>query len=334
MELPRSLQAALDRVYERVKPTELGAATRELSSRYREPDSLYPFLRSDLDVLAYGAYRLPATYAAARAVLAEVRDRLPKWHPASLLDVGAGPGTASWAAIETWPSVTDIELVERDERMRALGQQLMNDGGGDALTAARWRNEDILDFRGEHRPDLVLVSYALGELEPTRQRDVLKALWQDTQGVLAVIEPGTPAGFEVVRAARALLIELGAQVVAPCPHALDCPMSGGNWCHFSRRLARSRAHRSAKDVAMAYEDEKYSYVAATRMTVTPIQSRVLRHPQIRPGHIRLELCTPDGLKQPVVSKKDKQLFRAARHTNWGSTFDLVPEGDDAVQPDD
>jgi ribosomal protein RSM22 (predicted rRNA methylase) len=334
MEIPASLREALDNAYERVKPSELAAATRELSLRYREPDALYPFLRSELDVLADGAYRLPATYAAARAVLTEVGDRLPEWPPASVLDLGAGPGTGSWAAIESWPSIVDVELVERDERMSGFGRQLMNEAGGEPLATARWRNEDILDFKSDRPRDLVILSYALGELAPARQRGVLESLWRDTQGVLAVIEPGTPAGFEVIRAARALLIELGAHVAAPCPHALECPMAGGNWCHFSRRLARSRAHRNAKDAAMGYEDEKFSYVAVTRMAVTPTQSRVLRHPQVRPGHIRLELCTPEGLKHRVVSKKDKQQFRAARHAAWGSAFDFGGKGRDPADVND
>jgi ribosomal protein RSM22 (predicted rRNA methylase) len=321
MELPARLRDALDHASERVKPSDLAAATRALSARYREPDPLSPFLRSGLDVLAYGAYRLPGTYAATRAVLAEVGERLPAWRPASMLDVGAGPGTASWAAGESWSSIVDVELVERDERMRTFGRQLMNEADGQVLAGARWRNEDILDFKAERPRDLIVVSYALGELTPARQRDVVESLWRVTRGVLAVIEPGTPAGFEVVRAARALLIELGARIAAPCPHALDCPMADGNWCHFSRRLARSQAHRSAKEVTMGYEDEKYSYVAATRIDITPIGSRVLRHPQNRPGHIRLELCTPEGLQHRVVSKKDKEQFRKARHVDWGSPFD-------------
>jgi ribosomal protein RSM22 (predicted rRNA methylase) len=328
MELPLTLRIALDRALEHVKPSDLARATSELSDRYRERDDRSQFLRSDMDVLAYGAYRLPATYAAVSAALAAVKDVMPDWHPRSLLDVGAGPGTAAWAAGETWSSVKDVELVEEDERMVAFGKHLMNEAEGTILSAARWSKKDLLDPMAEEQRDLIIAAYVLGELDATRRRPLLKRLWKDSSGVLMLVEPGTPAGFEVLRAARVLLIQWGAHVVAPCPHSSACPMANGDWCHFSRRLARSRAHRDAKDVTMGYEDEKYSYVAVTGMSVAPVHSRVLRHPQVRPGHIRLELCTRDGLQHSVVTKKDKAQFREARHANWGSAIRLSRGAED------
>ncbi len=47
---------------------------------------------------AYMAARMPACYAAVFTVLQELRVRLPAFQPVSLLDFGAGPGTAIWAA--------------------------------------------------------------------------------------------------------------------------------------------------------------------------------------------------------------------------------------------
>jgi ribosomal protein RSM22 (predicted rRNA methylase) len=282
-----------------------------------------------MDVLAYGAYRLPATYAAVAAALAYIKDVMPDWQPRSVLDVGAGPGTASWAAGESWPSIEDVEVIERDERMIAFGEKLMAQAEGSALSGARWHKTDLIDVNAEEPRDLVIVSYALNEIDVDRRGELLERLWRDTSGVLLLVEAGTPSGFEIIRAARALLVELGAQVAAPCPHSSACPMANGDWCHFSRRLARSRAHRDAKDVTIGYEDEKYSYVALTRRPFTPVQSRVLRHPQVRPGHIHMELCTPDGLQRRVVTKKDKEQFREARHTKWGSA--IGPSGG-AVDP--
>ena len=56
-------------------------------------------------VAAYLAYRAPATYAAAAAVFRQVRRSGRTGRRASLLDVGAGPGVAAWAAVERWPSL-------------------------------------------------------------------------------------------------------------------------------------------------------------------------------------------------------------------------------------
>ena len=46
------------------------------------------------------AARMPACYAAMYKVLEEVSMRLPTFTPQSMLDFGAGPGTAIWAAHE------------------------------------------------------------------------------------------------------------------------------------------------------------------------------------------------------------------------------------------
>ncbi len=43
---------------------------------------------------------MPGCYAAVARVLDELRLRLPDFAPRSMLDFGAGPGTAIWAARE------------------------------------------------------------------------------------------------------------------------------------------------------------------------------------------------------------------------------------------
>jgi ribosomal protein RSM22 (predicted rRNA methylase) len=62
-------------------------------------------IRNDLDALAYAAVRMPATYAAIRASLEAAGEIIPDFAPRSLLDVGADPGTAAWAAQDLWPSI-------------------------------------------------------------------------------------------------------------------------------------------------------------------------------------------------------------------------------------
>jgi ribosomal protein RSM22 (predicted rRNA methylase) len=52
------------------------------------------------------------------------------------------------------------------------------------------------------------------------------------------------------------------------------------------------------------------------------RGRILRHPLYRPGHVRLTLCTAEGLKQETIGKARKELYRAARKAMWG---DSTPE---------
>ncbi len=99
-----------------------------------------------------------------------------------------------------------------------------------------------------------------------------------------IVEPGTPDGYARMIEARDRLIAAGFHVAAPCPHSAACPIvPGTDWCHFSARVSRSSLHRQIKGGTLAYEDEKFSYVAATRRPVTPAPARVVRKPQIRKG---------------------------------------------------
>ena len=309
-------------------PKEVTRAANSLSSRYRGSRVAgAPFVLTGTDVLAYASYRLPATFAAARAALMRVRERLPGWEPETLLDLGAGPGTASWAAASVWPCLRTADLVERDERMIELGRGLMSAVEHAPVADVRWTQDDLAQATTRGMHDVCVLSYALGELDPAARDAVVDRAWKDAGGIVVIVEPGTPAGYQVMLRARAQLIQSGGAVIAPCPHSAGCPMENRDWCHFSCRLPRSRAHRSAKDVSIGYEDEKFSYIAVSRWPASPAHSRIVRHPQIRPGHIHVELCTTRGLEHCIVTKRNRADFKVARHARWGDSFDEVPAPD-------
>jgi len=89
-------------------------------------------------VAAYAAARLPACYAAVARVLDELRLRLPGFTPRSMLDFGAGPGTAVWAAREVWDGQPgDVLAVEASPAMSWLGRQVEAALDDAAAAAAR-----------------------------------------------------------------------------------------------------------------------------------------------------------------------------------------------------
>lgn len=70
---------------------------------------------------AYAVTRLPACYAALRRVLLEVQRTAPRgWVPESILDFGAGPGTATWAAHSIWSSPATPESEDRPLQVTAV----------------------------------------------------------------------------------------------------------------------------------------------------------------------------------------------------------------------
>lgn len=306
--LPAALEQAIsERVGSGASRARAGEA---LSRRYRGGAESGPVAVSEEDVLGYAAARLPATYAAMRVVLGELAARAPAFAPASQLDLGSGPGTALAAAGDVWRSIRHRVAVEAEPAMAALGRGLAPD--------AEWIQATLPAGVPDARFDLVTIGYVLGELPAEQLGATVERAWAATAGALAIVEPGTPAGTERVLAARGQLLGLGASLVAPCPHERPCPLAGtADWCHFAVRVARSGAHRAAKRAALGHEDEKFAYVVVARTPAPRAAARVLRHPQVRSGHVLLELCTPDGVRRETVSRRDRDRYRRARDVSWG-----------------
>ena len=320
VDLPLELQNAIGSELARVSPRKLAVTVAELSERYRagSEGTSGAFLRSADDIAAYTAFRFPATYAAIFAVLIGLRDQLPAWRPKSLLDVGAGPGTALWAAAETWPDLQSVTMLEREDGMIALGRRIAQASPLAVVRDAIWQKADVTGAWDVAPHGMVTCAYVLGELQQDDRCRLVERLWEVTSGVLVLIEPGTVAGSARIREAREQVLKLGGKTAAPCPHDSRCPLPKDDWCHFSQRAARSRLHRQVKSGELGYEDEKFSYVAVARIPVEPILGRILRHPRIGKGHVKLTLCTPQGLESKVVTRKDKELYRKVRDLGWGS----------------
>jgi ribosomal protein RSM22 (predicted rRNA methylase) len=174
--------------------------------------------------------------------------------------------------------------------------------------------------------DLATAAYVLGELTSAQQA-ALVGLAVGAAPAVLLIEPGTPAGHRRILTARGQLLAAGYQVAAPCPHQLSCPLaSEGEWCHFGARLPRSAVHRQVKGADLAYEDEKFSYVAMIRPEVAGRPDwpagRVVRRPQQRKGLVMLDVCARDGTsRRELISKSKGQVYKRARKTGWGDRFD-------------
>lgn len=329
MELPIELQTAIQSELASQPAGRLASIAEELSNSYRtgQPFNGGKYLRSYDDVAAYTAFRLPATYAAIYSALSQAKENYPGLNPKNLLDVGAGPGTAMWAAAALWPDLERITLLEREEHMISLGRRLSAYSSLKSMKEAQWIKTDITGTWSVPLHDLVISSYVLNEIPEDKREDFINRLWESTGGILLVIEPGTPADFLRIKQAREQLMALGAKTIAPCPHDKPCPMDDNDWCHFSQRISRSRLHRLVKSGELSYEDEKFSFLCMSREGGSPVSGRVIRHPQIRKGHIQIKLCTPDGLQDKIITRKSKEQFRMARDLSWGSAIHGSNDGD-------
>jgi len=320
MELPPLLRQAMDRALEGVALADLATAAAALSRRYREEHHDGRLLiTSRRDALAYVAVRLPATYAAVRASFDAIAEARADFAPRTMLDIGAGPATALWAAADCWPALADALLVEASPVLRTCGEELAAEA---ELPHMTWHIANVASDALDSAPrDLVTLAYVLNELAPSARRLALERLWRLTADTLVIVEPGTPAGWQRILAARRQLIESSAHVIAPCPHAHECPLQPPDWCHFARRVARSRLHRQAKSADVPWEDEKFTYVAVSRRPAPAAGARVIARPRKASGRVTLKLCRPDGSTgEQLLSRRDGDLFKRASRSDWGSSL--------------
>jgi ribosomal protein RSM22 (predicted rRNA methylase) len=314
-DLPAELKAALDGKLRGFSRNDAADRAATISKTYRGGGNSGA-IRTEADALAYALARMPATYAAVTASLNALAEIRPDFAPKNLLDVGAGPGTATWAAAEAFPSLQEIALLDANDALRALAL---------GLVAESFRLRDVSYDRGEARAalakadtaDLVVASYMIGEISDGERRALAELMWQRTRDTLLVVEPGTPAGYARVIALREQLIAKGARVAAPCPHDGKCPLEPPDWCHFSQRLQRSRAHMQIKGAEVPFEDERFSYVVLTRAPVGARPSRVLAQPVVSKVEITAKLCTPEGVALTKVPRRAKTDYASARRWRWG-----------------
>jgi ribosomal protein RSM22 (predicted rRNA methylase) len=312
------LYRILESLADSVKPAELKAAYETMSQAYRAGDKIV--LKDSIMQLAYIQARMPATVAVLSSVFAHLKAY--ESTITTLLDLGSGPASVLWAAQGKLLSLKHAVCVDQSKGLLDLGKTMLEQS--DSSLEIIWLNERLggnvkssLEAHGQKSFDLVTMSYVLNELPEDKRGKVLQDAWAQADGYLVLVEPGTPQGFQNIRDARDLLIRDGAQIVAPCTHENVCPMSQEDWCHFSVRLQRSKVHQSIKG-ALAYEDEKYSYVIATKRPLSDRPAaRIVKKPLESKGLVELDLCDANGLSRGKISKRQKDVFKLARKAGWG-----------------
>jgi ribosomal protein RSM22 (predicted rRNA methylase) len=85
-----------------------------------------------------------------------------------------------------------------------------------------------------------------------------------------------------------------------------------------------QAHKQIKGAELPFEDEKFSYVALSRMPIASRPARVLAQPVINKVEVTAKLCTANGLTAARVSRRAKEDYARARRWRWGDA--VAPDG--------
>lgn len=177
MELPLELKEELEKEIQSASIKELKQCAQKVSERYREDSKIKTknkLINSNEEALAYAVSRMPATYGSIHTAL-ENTIKIAKIDIQSVLDIGAGTGSAEWAILDLM-QVDDITCIENETYMMQMGKKLMQNN--ETLKNAKWMQLNIAQEQIDQKADLVIASYVLNEIEE-KQREA------DTRKIMA-----------------------------------------------------------------------------------------------------------------------------------------------------
>lgn len=315
MDLPIEIKRYIENELNTISKNELQNNAKNISINYRTNEGEGKrLLKSEEEAVAYAISRMPATYG---AVYNSLKHSLEIYNQniKTVADLGAGTGAGSIAVNELL-DVEKIECFEREDAMQRIGKKIF-DNYDNLSERATWNEFDICKDEINEKYDLVVVSYMLNEISDDKKDIIIEKLWKIFDKMLLIVEPGTMQGYKNIINAKKKLIEKGGRIVAPC-RSNECKLPENDWCNFSCRVQRTKIHKELKEGNVPYEDEKYIYIAVTKEKIKDTdKKRILRHPMIYSGFVKLKVCGKDEIKEITITKKDKEKFKVARKAEAG-----------------
>jgi SAM-dependent methyltransferase len=331
-----------------------GETLRELSELFTsERESLPPgYLARPRYRGAYLLYFVPTGVATVLAVLNDARAlrflTAPPEEPGAtrpttvrVLDVGAGPLTASLALALALPAGVQLEVVAVDsaaaimEDGRAL-IQAVRPGTKVRLVSGNVRDGRTLTAAGSGF-DVILMANILNEWpvggrKASTPADFVSAVLTDRLapgGVAVLVEPGTRAGSHELIEVREHLLDVGPDlaILAPCMGTAPCPLAGStrDWCHSEQPWERPQLVQNL-DTEMGHRRGtlKFSHlVLADRPEANPQPSRyrVIGGAMRSDGTFRRYLC---GTQGRVVATTPEQATPPFLRDAWRGDAVTVP----------
>ncbi len=289
--------------------------------------------------IAYITARAPATYKIIDSLLSqalphalEAVPQKAKHDTLSILDIGSGPAVAALAAIRAVENnsglmkskLSSVMLLEQDKDFAYATSQALKHIAPTLDVQCQQTDIKTADFP---LSDIVIASYVYTEMKPTEAAlSYLKSL-QATRLLNLVVLPGTKHAFALMLKLRSNAIAQGFQILAPCPHAFDCPMASQteqSWCHFRLNIERSQEHQTIKAGTLGHEEEPYLYLlvkapcASMQATTSREGGRIINSPRHRKGHMYLDVCQTDGkLHTHCLTKNKTNDFKSLKKLKWG-----------------
>lgn len=340
------LDAALRQVLAR-EAMDMAVAAKQLSLSFTSEREQLPadYIDKPQALAAYAAaFLLPNAVKVAHALVqADRLGILPKANDLSVLDIGAGPCTATLASALSLQALRPNAAVrftalDRSGPALALGKALALEVG---IAPEQFSTHIAMmsphtfeaQLQGK-RFDLIVAANVVNELPSTDKALAMVAALVTNHlahnGVLLLIDPALRDSTRLLMTLRDQLLADGlVSVHAPCVHEAACPMlreGERDWCHFYIEWQRSSLIEELDRLALLDRHLlKMSYFLMTHASNQPRTwaegcARVVSSPLVSKGKREVWLCSVDGALTKV-----RRIDRDASPTNAG--FDAAVRGD-------
>ncbi|MBZ5537487.1 MAG: small ribosomal subunit Rsm22 family protein [Acidobacteriia bacterium] len=273
-DFPPELESCIETLRHGLSPAALARAVAKLSAFFTSHRGARPedYLADPDSRAAYLAYFLPANYSKLEAVFDEMKPQLVEQvarkrsddqRPFRVLDVGAGPGTMTLAALEYLHALSPdggfhFSAVDPNREMLKICRHLFHClrdriGIEERRAGLKTLAASIQEMlaRPAAQPDLhglfdiIILANVWNELADSgpmsllAQVSLIRGLLDQLEfhGSLILIEPALRESSRTLHQLHNAVLELiaGANVFAPCVHQRACPcVAAGNrkdWCH-------------------------------------------------------------------------------------------------------
>lgn len=301
----------------RVKERKRVVDKREYSSyEKRNDDNVQSVLYGPEETITHAYYRFVPHWSVARRALQEASSLIgPSWKPKKVLDFGMGCGSASAAAHDVFGDSIDwIHGIDPSQTMRECAKVMLEEitKGSEHKPQVTSSNHLETSVSSAGTFDLALFTYTA--MEFTNNASTMAAaalLWEklNDNGVLLMVEPGTPDGFRSVKSVRSMLLDCckdECTIIAPCTHHGMCPMESfqvnnkafkherwqGGSPDSSKQVIRSGFCSFVQTMPMTDgKDEKFSYLVMQK-----------KNPSTEPFD---ETCAPELMRKIHRARTEK-----------------------------
>lgn len=203
---------------------ELFDAIAEISKKFTtNRESISDYLHDERLVSAYTLFYLLTNMPKFEGILKLLPPNFVETLKTStFIDVGAGPGTYSFAFKEWVQSSNKVYQIEHSQKMKEQGRILWN---------AFYNAQDLVQVApGKDVSNTVMFfGHSANEMGAKVALDYIKRI---NPSHIIFLEPGTKSFFQEMLTIRASLLREDWNQVYPCATAGQCPMEqSDNWCH-------------------------------------------------------------------------------------------------------